>query len=278
VYARALNAQKLNRPREAVQSLRTLDPGRGWAKSYPFILPLMAECDHMLGDHGRELDAARRGRRLFPDLQVMRSAEVSALAVRGRIRELDRCIEESLLLPPQSLWPPARVMHVAGEELRAHGHPGEARRMFEREIEWCRARPSAEAGTRAGRAWLAQALYWAGSWDEARPLYERLAAENPAQPEYLGRLGGLAARRGDRAAALRYDAALDTLRAPYLNGANVYWRACIASLLGDRARAVSLLREAFRQGNRFGIVLHYELDFDALRDDPGFREFLRPKG
>jgi hypothetical protein len=66
----------------------------------------------------------------------------------------------------------------------------------------------------------------------------------------------LAARRGDRAAALAADSVLaapsrpnlDPNLDPYADGRPTYWRARIAATLGDRERAVTLLREALQAG------------------------------
>jgi hypothetical protein len=109
-------------------------------------------------------------------------------------------------------------------------------------------------------------------------LIEELAAERPDNIDYKGYLGTLAARRGDREEALRISTELESIDRPYLFGSNTYWRARIASLLGDRERAVALLREAFAQGREYGVYLHRDMDLEPLRDYPPFQELLRPKG
>jgi hypothetical protein len=93
----------------------------------------------------------------------------------------------------------------------------------------------------------------------------------------LGFAGALAARRGDAAAAREADGALAALRRPYLAGRHTYWRARIAALLGERERAVALLREALREGQMYP-ALHGNADLVPLRDVPAFRELMRPKG
>ncbi len=71
---------------------------------------------------------------------------------------------------------------------------------------------------------------------------------------------------------------MQRLDRPYLFGANTYWRARIAALLGERERAVSLLRDGFAQGRSYGAYLHAEYDLEPLRGYPPFEELLRPKG
>jgi predicted Zn-dependent protease len=76
--------------------------------------------------------------------------------------------------------------------------------------------------------------------------FEKLAAERPDSPEYLGYLGALAARRGDRPEAKRVSDSLASMKVPYLRGAHTYWRARIAATLGEPERAVALLRKCFQ--------------------------------
>jgi predicted Zn-dependent protease len=125
---------------------------------------------------------------------------------------------------------------------------------------------------------LARALALAGRGEEARAVVERLAGEKPDDPNYLGHLGVLAAGRGDRAGAQRVSAQLDALTQPYLRGRHTLWRARIAAALGERERAVALLRDALQQGQGYNALFHTVVDFEPLRDYAPFRELLRPKG
>jgi len=64
----------------------------------------------------------------------------------------------------------------------------------------------------------------------------------------------------------------------FLFGGHTYWRACIASLLGEKEQAVALLKEAFSQGCGYGVHLRQAIDLEPLWDYPPFKELLRPKG
>jgi hypothetical protein len=55
-------------------------------------------------------------------------------------------------------------------------------------------------------------------------------------------------------------------------------QARIAALLGERERAVTLLRRALDQGQRGNLFLHLDPDFESLLDYPPYRELIRPKG
>lgn len=83
---------------------------------------------------------------------------------------------------------------------------------------------------------------------------------------------------GDTHEAARIARQLADLDTPYLLGQNTIWRARIAALLGDRDQAVALLRDAYAEGYSWWLELHYDIDFESLRDHAAFQELIRPKG
>jgi hypothetical protein len=85
-------------------------------------------------------------------------------------------------------------------------------------------------------------------------------------------------RRGDREGAMRIFDELAAIDRRYLSGSHAYWRACIASLLGEKERAVALLRESFSQGRFYRVGLHRDINLEPLWDYQPFKELLRPKG
>ena len=48
--------------------------------------------------------------------------------------------------------------------------------------------------------------------------------------------------------------------------------------LGEKERAVGLLRESFAEGQPYWLTPHRELDLEPLWDEPDFREVIRLKG
>jgi len=140
-----------------------------------------------------------------------------------------------------------------------------------------------EEAETVGHRWvLAKVLYTAERWEEARMLFENLHSEIPENLDYLGFLGTLAARRGDRDEALRISDLLENDKRPYSFGLHAFYRANIAALLGEKELAVKLLQEAHTQGIRF-IFFHCHsepnvMDLEPLHDYPPFQEFMRPKG
>jgi tetratricopeptide (TPR) repeat protein len=268
--------------------------------SWRFIV--LTQAYHMLSNYERELEVADQAIRALPDLVTVRGGKVRALAALGRVEEVNRTIDESLGISSRS-GSPGDLMLQASWELRAHGHREEALRVAARAADWLRSRPPSERAKEAYRPALANAFYAGEKWDEARAIYEQLAAMHPlaggykGPPEaqaarqdlpeslrvsraidYLGALGTLAARRGDRSEAERISDELARIEQPFLYGWHTYWRACIASLLGEKQQAVDLLRESFAQGNSYDVNLHRDMDLEPLWDCPPFQELLKPKG
>jgi hypothetical protein len=121
---------------------------------------------------------------------------------------------------------------------------------------------------------LGQALYRAGAFDEAVPVLTWVAQqplwESMDAHDYLARI---AARRGDGDAAERELRARGVATSPAPG--NVEAHAAVATLLGDRDRAVELLTTGHRHLQYQS--LHRDADFAMLRDHPGFIRLTTPK-
>jgi predicted Zn-dependent protease len=143
-------------------------------------------------------------------------------------------------------------------------------------IEWLRARPEEEA--RASRSDLAQALYVAERWEEARVVYEELAAEFPRSIRFRGMVGAIAARTGDTIAAEEISAAIGEMT-PRRDrpSQHLYTRARIAALLGKPDEAMRLLQNTLSGGMPYVIDLHLEMDFESLRERADYQELMRSK-
>jgi tetratricopeptide (TPR) repeat protein/TolB-like protein len=287
-----------NRPREAVEALSRPVVWRPYVRA---ASPIGALCVlgltgglHQLGDHERELAEARRGRHVYPDLLNMRAFEVRALAALGRLAEVDTSVDEVLAMPPRWGYPscciprgtPGLVMLDAAEELRAHGHRQASLKLASRAVEWHRTRPEGDAIQEETRAQLGRSLYQAERWDDARAVFAMLAAEHPENFDYQARLGVIAARKGDRGEAKRIAGDLRRLVLPYAYGMPMYASARITALLGDKAKAVDLLREAIARGagsteiEPYGFALSFRrcMDLESLSGYGPFEKLIRPKG
>ncbi len=291
-------AMYANRPRETVEVYRTRFPWDIVKPGEPIgavNFLMLTGALHELGLHEEELKEARRGRGIYPDLLNLRAYEARALIALGRLDEVDRLVDEILAMPSRWGYPscclsrgtPGYVMLSTAEELRAHGHREGSLKMAGRAIEWYRRRTGEEARREDTRSGLGDSLYQAERWDEAETVFGALAAEHADNIDYKGRLGALAARRGDRAEAERIAEELRRLDRPFLYGNHTFRSARIIALLGDKERAFALLRDAVAQGSGseeaqesygYGFIYAHSMDLESLRGYPPFEELIKPKG
>jgi serine/threonine protein kinase/tetratricopeptide (TPR) repeat protein len=267
-------AMRVNRPKEAVEAFKQVDPEQTWV----FFWSQLAAAYHLLGEHEKELETAREGRRRYPTSTNPYFDELYALAALDRIKELRVLIEEQTTL--RGIGTPAGVRRIAAEELRAHGHEDQAMALLDEAVRWYEGLPSDSLNSI--KAYYAMTLYNARRWDKAKTIYEELAKKFPkdsaASRGYEDWLGLIAARQGDRTRAMEVSEWLKNSKLPYLFGANTYQRARIAAILGDKEQAVALLKESFLQGREFGTGVHKDFDLESLWNYPPFIEFLKPKG
>ncbi len=201
VYNLALVAQWLNRPREAVERLQSLDPERGAMRSWVGYWSVLCGSYHMLGEYGEELDAARRAQLQYPNEPFLLYVEARALVGLNRLDEIEEKLERLRGLQADWFGTAGGQLRNIGDELRAHGHPEMAREMFRRSVEWFETRPPAEAERTVRRYGLGQSLYRAGRYEETEAVFERLVEEHPNDVRYRGWLGFVSVR--DRGLARR---------------------------------------------------------------------------
>jgi len=276
----------------------------------PYSFTVFTDACHVLGDYKHELEVADKGTPMFPDVLEVRFGKVRALAGLGRAGDVSETVDETLGASFVD-GAPDSLMLLASLELRTHGNREAALKMAFRAVDWLRSRPAAEQAADRYRPAMAAALYAAERWDEARALYQQLAKEHPladgssqardnranrkipeflrlgTSVEYLGTLGTLAARRGDRTEAQRISNELARIDYRYMHGAHTFRRSCIAAQLGEKELAVDLLRQAAMQGCGGSIggipqipalVFHANMDLEPLHGYPPYEELLKPKG
>ena len=282
LFAAGLTAQITNRPREAVDVLQRLDTRQGFGKAWaPRVIILLARSHHQLGEYEQDLQWAKRLRDAEPNVGWTHLSEVGALAALGRGKDaLDAAIDGASFPSATDTWEdyrPGDFLWQAGRELRAHGHPQEAREAFERAERWYASRPPDEQADLVHRLGKARVLDYLDRSAEARDLYRGLARQDTASIEYLGGVGVAAARLGERDEADSIAARLIGDRRPFTFGAPRLWAARIAAVMGDREEAVALLHRARREGHSRLYLFHIDRDLDSLRDFPAFRELLQPR-
>ena len=278
----ARDALNFGRPREALRTLERLDPDHGALRGRVAYYNWVTNAHHLLGQHARELEVARRGRAEFPGNLAAWRTELMSLAALGRGREVLARLDEIDGLAADPLRRKPTVMREIALDLAAHGDPVAARAALARTLAWHAAQPAAVQSAEYNRFDRARSYHAAGHADSARVSAAALAGENAENVQYAGLLGVLAAERGDHAAAVRIARHLASLNRPYGRGQSAYWRACIAARSGRRDEAVRLLRQAMAEGHVFNdlffLTAHLEPSFAPLRGLAAFEDLLRPRG
>lgn len=284
---------ELQRPAEALDVMRRIDPDRGlYRRSIAYWYDL-AVAHHMTSDGARSLAAAREGLRRFPDSAELMMLEAEAYGMLGRAADVERVA--NALMQAHAGWGLSRLDYLAdvAREARAHGLPELGRRLHERALATWTSVPPESLATRPVRFGRASALYALGRWSEARPLLAGLIAERPTAiqfqlPAAFGErpvalramYGEVLAHLGDRAGARMVAQGIADMPGPDGRGVRALARARIAAALGERDAAVALLRDAESRHPRSraggGYAIHADAAFDVLRDYPPARELLTP--
>lgn len=276
-YSIALNANWINRPREAIERLEAVDLDAPFVSDWTGHWANLTWAYHMLGQHEQELKAAKKSRELFPERLFSLRNELRALSALGRIDEIDRTIAESFDFPPPQSYTPGGLMYLTGKALRAHGFKDASFQYLNRSLKWYEGLPEEERKSLSHRYDVAWILYYLEKWGEAQVLVQGLYEENPDYLPNLGMLGTIAARMGNTEEAIRISEELKNIDRPYLHGLNTYWRSCIAALLGEKEQALDLIRYALEEG-RTNSILYWNIDYESLEDYSPFMELKRPKG
>jgi DNA-binding SARP family transcriptional activator/TPR repeat protein len=285
VYNLALYLYGGNRPREAIELLRTLNPGRGWVRGMPLYWRQLALSLHDVGEYEQELDAAQGGYEHHPEnLAFFLALKANALAALGRTEELSVVLDEVKDEP--DLLNVYNAFAWAPQILRARGYGEAARNVAAQAIDWFESR-SENATALCHHTCYGLMLFLAGRIDDAQRVFDALVAEYPETLDIWpcrllwgprAHRGFVAAIRGDTALALsdlEWFQNADTVGMTPANKRDLaYNHGSIVGVLGDRERAVELIREPgwllplFRES-----VL-----WEPLRDYPPFQELMRPKG
>ena len=274
----AMTALRANRPKEALDVLHELHPDRGLVRGFFVYWEFITDAHHRLGEHKKELEAARKGRRQYPAELFTLVYELRPLAALGRTDELRELISEIPRLPAHPLAPPGMIYRQTALELRSHGYDATAREFSDSALRWFERLPPAIGNTEFIRYEYAQTLYLLEHWDQARALFSKLAAEVPDSASYLGYLGSIAAAQGEVDQALRISDRLREFPGPYLYGRNTFWRGAIAARFGERDRAASLFRQAIDEGS---YSVYWDLETEpalrGLREYAPFQELSRSR-
>jgi DNA-binding SARP family transcriptional activator len=251
----------------------------------PGVFGIAIQAHHAAGNHPQELKLVQENLRRYPSGPIY-DYVVSAYAALGREAKLAETVEDAEAFAGYGVNA-GDVAYRAGAELAAHGKPHAAREYFARAVHWYRARPSVITSD-VLRERYGMALLAAGELSAAAAVFDSLSSRHPTDIQVLGGRGMVAASLGDRATAARIDALLAVLEGSFTRGAPTLWRARVAERLGDRKRAIRMLRGALARGATISAdysdapindsVLHQIPDLQDLLREPEIARLVRPKG
>lgn len=267
-------------PKLAVAALARIDPDRGLNLVAPVYWIYQAIAAAELGDWSRSLAVARGGQRRFPESIKLHEMAASALARLGRVPEMEQTIAE---LPAERnpLIEQARLAVKMWGELWAGGRGDAAQRFITRYAGLLDAVATDTA--RDTRYVRGQVLWRAGRLAEARAVFTALAARDTGviRLRDLAQIGITSARMGDRERALQAVQGIAAANPRFQLGTPELLQAEIAAALGERERAVELLRQGLTLGlglEWMGGALRGNPDLEPLFGYAPFEELLKPTG
>jgi pentatricopeptide repeat protein len=274
VYFLSWAALDDHRPREVLSCLERLERTQHDKSWRADCWNLMMHAYHELGEYREALQLIDRMRVEFPEDPLLERYQMRQWAALGDIDRVNALMD--LRIRKSSEWYPAgEDMLWIGEELRGHGHRAAGKGLCERGIAWFASQPTRRQTN--SRWTVAQLLYCAERWDQARVVFEDIA---PNDSPWLGlfsgidirvRLAAIAARRGDSAEVARMDrwfAARDTIPRA------AYGRAVLASFRGDWVHALAFFQFGWDRGEPGQEEAHYDPVMETLRDYPPIRALI----
>ncbi len=237
-------------------------------------MTVLANLYHNSGDHAAEAAHVALGRKRYPNAQGWVSWPLRTFGATGRATDALALADTILRSQPN---PTAATgldaLSVGAWEFEAHGDSATARKLTTMGLQWIAAH-APQTRTLAwnrsvGRAWL-----------DRRHADSAIAYLRAALPDTsaigIGTVSYLALAhllRGDSARARSIADSLATLSPKWDVGSIWYWRAGILAALGDKDRAVQLLRTAHQKGQgKTG--WHYNPILRPLRGYPPFEAMI----
>jgi serine/threonine-protein kinase len=268
-YNVALVALNIGRPREAIATLRALDPDRGALKAWAPYWYVLTHALHLVGDYSEEWKQSVELRRRHPDARPGWVHLVRAAAAVGRLTAIDSLLALAAPLPPDTYWSQGAMMVIAAEELDAHGHDTAAGEYYAQATRWLANQLTRDPNHIDHRYWLGSAYYDQGQYAAARPYFASLAEDRPNDLLHRGMLTLIRAHGGGARATAD---ALGPVP-PFNRTGHIVFRARLAGVTGDTAAALAHWSEAVGAGLNGIVWLHASArsDLGPVRDHPAFQ-------
>ena len=128
------------------------------------------------------------------------------------------------------------------------------------------------------RRGMGRVLYLLDDFTGAKAWFTKLSQESPQDPDYLGMLGLIAMKLGDRVEAMRCLKLLEQIDNKYDHGRTLYAQAKVLAALGEQEEAIDKLKRSMLKGVGYTDGLHTDWAWEPLRNHPRFQALLKPRG
>jgi len=275
LYVLGLDATRLNQPRLALKALAGSDSA-AVALNWHAQFTVAADAYHEAGRYAEELSTLERARRIFPSVRQLVHRELIPLAALHRGPQALALADSILASTMDTAGGEVGALVTGATEFAAHGDSATAVKLAEHALTWWAAHPVARRTANRGVS-EALAFRMVGRLDSAEMRLAAAARDSTA----IAAAGLLAAthfqRTGDRAALQRAADSIGAVKQKWLFGAQHTTQAGLLAWLGDRERAVGLIRRAIDEGQPMH-VLHRSSLLQPLWTDPTFQTLLAPSG
>jgi len=275
LYVLGLDAMRLDQPRLALEALAGSDSA-AVALNWHAQFTVAADAYHEAGRYGEEVSTLERARRIFPGVRQLVNRELIAFAALDRGRQALELADSVLAATMDTTGGEVGALVTCATEFSAHGDTSMAIKLAQKALAWWGAHPVARTTTNRAVS-EALAFRMVGHLDSAEVRLAIAARDSTA----VTAAGLLAAthfqRTGDRAALQHAADSIGALKRRWLFGAQHTTQAGLLAWLGDRERAVGLIRRAIDEGQPMQ-VLHRSALLQPLWTDAAFQALLAPSG
>jgi len=265
-------ANSMLRPRVAVPALERSDSAMSAVRDIAHALAI-GTAYHQAGRYEPELQVANRGRQQFPG-EIFLFYQLRAYASLNRSFEAIALADTVLRSIVDTLGSTVPYIVNGALEFWAHDDSVTAGRLLDMTRGWYVAHPVANAPPRRLIS-EGEVLLLTGHLDSAESRFRR-AKTDTLNLDAAGYLAFVLLRRGDTTRATAIGDSLGGLRRKWLFGSNTEWHAAIVGALGNKERAVQLLKQAGQEGASME-NWHSAAHLLSLHGYPPFETLITPQ-
>ena len=271
LYVLGLDATRLNQPRLALAALAGSESAAvvlNWHAQFT----VTADAYHEAGRYTDELATLEHARGIFPNVRTLVDRELIALAGLRRGPQALALADSILAATTDLSGGEAGTIVTGAMDFLAHGDSTTGVNLARKALAWWASHPVPQL-SRSRAVSEAVAFRLTGRLDSAETRLV-LAARDTMFVEAGGLLALIRFERiGDRVALQHAADSIGALQRRWLFGAQHTVQAALVAELGDRDRALVLLRRAIEEGQQMQ-TLHRTTILESLWSYPAFRALL----